>query len=390
MGIWALSFNGDGRTKRAACLGLLAPAALLLCASAPPPPAVVSGWSPATIDRLERWIAKAPEDALPVLDARPLEKAEQGGDGASIDGAATDLALRLARMHLLGAAGPGERAGWHIRDSDSTIDLRERLQRAVSLDMVDSFFAGLQPAHPDYAVLRSAYAAETDPGRRLTIARNMERWRWMPQSPGRSYVLVNAAAFEARIWRDGRQIGTWPVIVGKRATPTPIFSATITGVILNPWWTVPASIVREKHDYFPARLGFVRTGGQIRQKPGPKNSLGEVKLDMPNPFNVYMHDTPGKELFSRKVRAFSHGCVRVGNALDFAATLLEGIKTREEIGAIVSTRQATTIGLRENLPVYIAYFTAGAENGRLAIYPDVYGRDGRIQDRGGALSGCST
>jgi murein L,D-transpeptidase YcbB/YkuD len=247
--------------------------------------------------------------------------------------------------------------------------------------MIDSFFIGLRPTHPDYAVLRAALAKETDPERRLTIARNMERWRWMPQSLGRSYVLVNVAAFEADLWRGGRRIGTWPVIVGKQSTPTPVFSATITGVILNPWWTVPASIVRERNGNFPARQGYVVTDGQISQKPGPNNALGEMKLDMPNPFTVYIHDTPSKELFARDVRAFSHGCIRVGNALEFAAALLDGIRSRTELDAIVATRRTTTIELPGRLPVYITYFTAGTDDaGRLAFYSDVYGRDSRIGD----------
>ncbi|SFG26995.1 L,D-transpeptidase catalytic domain [Novosphingobium sp. CF614] len=325
-----------------------------------------------------------------MLDAAPLARAEASGDGAAIDSTATDLALRLARMHLLGFAPAAQRAGWRISDSDGAVDLHGQLERAVSLDMIDSFFAGLGPTHPDYAVLRAAYAAPADPPSRLRIARNMERWRWMPRSLGPDYVLVNAAAFEAELWRQGRLVGTWPVIVGKRSTPTPVFSAMITGVILNPWWTVPESIIREKHGNFPARQGYVRSGGQVRQKPGPDNALGAMKLDMPNPFTVYMHDTPSKHLFAREVRAFSHGCIRVGNALDFAGTLLEGIKTRDDIQAIVATRNTITIRLPADLPVYVAYFTAGADGrGKLALYPDIYNRDGRVGDATVPSDGCS-
>lgn len=358
--------------------GILAISALLLCAAAPAAEPV-SGWTPAKIERLEYWLAKAPEDALPLLNIRPLEKALSGGDTTETDRAATALALRLARMHLLGCATPAQRAGWHIADSDAHVDLHARLERAVELNSIDAFFAGLQPKHPDYAVLREAYANEADPKRRETIARNMERWRWMPQSPGEDYVLVNAAAFQAELWRENRHVGTWKVIVGKRSTPTPVFSAAITGVILNPWWTVPASIVREMRGRFPASKGYVRSGGQIRQKPGPNNALGEMKLDMPNPYTVYMHDTPAKQLFERDERAFSHGCIRVGDALGLATTLLERLKTREEVDAIVATRRTTTIELQRRLPVYIAYFTAGTDDeGALTFYSDIYGRDGRV------------
>ncbi|MCB2061731.1 MAG: L,D-transpeptidase, partial [Novosphingobium sp.] len=201
--------------------GFLAIAALFLCAAAPAAEPV-AGWTPARIERLKYWVAKAPEDALPLLDTGPLEAAEASGDSASVDNAASMLALRLARMHLLGSATQTQRAGWHIADSDAAIDLRARLERAVMLNSIDSFFAGLQPKHPDYATLREAYAAETDPEERQTLARNMERWRWMPQSPGQNYVLVNAPAFEAQLWREGQRVGTWKVIVGKRSTPTPV------------------------------------------------------------------------------------------------------------------------------------------------------------------------
>jgi murein L,D-transpeptidase YcbB/YkuD len=368
--------------------GLLAFGALLLCAAAPGADPV-SGWSPARLERLKYWVAKAPEDALPQLDAGALDRAQASGDTTSIDTAATELALRLARMHLLGCSTPAQRAGWHIVDSDSAIDLRARLERAVLLNSIDAFFTGLEPKHPDYAALREAYARETDPELRRTLARNMERWRWMPQSPGQDYVLVNAPAFEARLWRDGEHAGTWKVIVGKRSTPTPVFSATITGVILNPWWVVPASIMREMRGRFPASKGYVWSGGQVRQKPGPNNALGQMKLDMPNPYTVYMHDTPAKHLFERDIRAFSHGCIRVGDALGLATTLLQGIKTREELDAIVATRKTTTIELPAGLPVYIAYFTAGTDRERkLAFYPDIYGRDSRLGDAASAQRSC--
>ncbi|MCB2060565.1 MAG: L,D-transpeptidase family protein, partial [Novosphingobium sp.] len=95
----------------------------------------------------------------------------------------------------------------------------------------------------------------------------------------------------------------------------------------------------------------------------------------------YMHDTPAKQLFERDDRAFSHGCIRVGDALGFATTLLEGVKTREEVDAIVATRKTTTVDLPASLPVYIAYFTAGTDNGgKLTLYSDIYGRDGRVGD----------
>jgi len=309
------------------------------------------------------------------------------GDQQSIDDEATMLALRLARAHLLGSATQAERAGWNIVDSDREIALEPMLEQAVEDDTLDTFFALLRPAHVEYSALKTALANETDTDRRKAIARNMERWRWMPRSLGSDYVLVNAARFEAGLWRDGAQAGTWRVIVGKKSTPTPVFNAMIDGVILNPWWEIPASIVREsvgalvrRNPALARERGYVWSNGQYRQRPGPNNALGQMKLVMPNRFSVYMHDTPNKNLFEEEVRAFSHGCIRTGDAIGYAATLLEGVKTREEVDSIVASGKTTTVKIARPVPVYITYFTAVRDSaGAVEILPDIYNRDGAIR-----------
>lgn len=343
-------------------------------------PAAEALWSEAQLVVLERWVSNAPAYALPVLSTRNLDTARTTGDSAATDAEATELALDLARMHLLGTASVSERKGWHITDTDAAVELPALLEDALTRDDLENFFKSLQPTNPDYAALRKAYANETDPARRDTIARNLERWRWMPRSLGGSYVLVNQAAFEASLWRDGKREKTWRVIVGKPSTPSPVFSTTITGVTFNPWWNIPASIVREMKGRFPASKGYVRTANGWAQKPGPGNALGQMKLVMPNPFSVYMHDTPGKSLFEKDVRAFSHGCIRTGDAIDYGLTLLDGKVTRAEVDAILASRKTTTIALPRKLPVYITYFTAGTRgDGRLEVFPDIYGRDGRVK-----------
>jgi len=337
-------------------------------------------WSESQLDVLERWATNAPAFALPVVATGDLEAARKAGDSETVDAQATELALDLGRMHLLGTASVAERKGWHIADTDGSIDLSARLEDALEKDDVEGFFTGLLPTHPDYGALRKAYAEETDAERRKTIARNLERWRWMPQSLGSAYVLVNQAAFEASLWKNGTREKSWRVIVGKPSTPSPVFSATITGVIFNPWWNIPASIQREMKGRFPASKGYVKTANGWAQKPGPGNALGQMKLVMPNPFSVYMHDTPGKGLFEKDMRAFSHGCIRTGDAIDFASTLLGGKVTPEKVDAILASRETTTIALPRSLPVYIAYFTAGTQgDGSLAVFPDVYGRDGGLK-----------
>lgn len=343
-------------------------------------------WSPDSIALLRSWVSAAPDDALPRPDSAALDQAIASGNAVEVDNAANSLAIKLAQMHLLGAAPARDRAGWGIIDSDRSIDTRAQLSVALAAGRIDDFFSGQRPHHPDYTVLREAYRAETDAAKKRLIARNMERWRWMPLSLGRDYLLVNPAAFELTRWRDGQRIGQWRVITGKTSTPTPIFSASVTGVNLNPWWNVPANIVRESVGSLIRRSpataqarGYVWSGGTVRQKPGPQNSLGQMKLVMPNRYNVYLHDTPNKDLFNRDVRAFSHGCVRVRDAFGLAESLLEGSKTRAEIDAIVASARSVTIPLARPVPVYVAYFTAGVgADGVVVTYPDVYRRDGRI------------
>ncbi|MEL1249272.1 L,D-transpeptidase family protein [Aurantiacibacter gilvus] len=362
---------------------------LAICAT----PAAAQEWTPFKITGLYRSVTAASNEGLPRLSTDALVAAISTSDPEAIDAAANDLALRLARMHLLGAAGQSERRGWHIVDTDARLPLEEMLATAVRQNRLSIFYAGLRPKAREYALLRSAYAAETDPERRETIARNMERWRWLPRDLGDTYVFVNAARFEADLYREGEHVGTWRVIVGTTRTPTPVFQATIEGVVLNPWWEVPASIAREsvaalvRNNPATARArGYVYENGRYRQRPGPNNALGQMKLVMPNPYSVYMHDTPNRDLFDREVRSFSHGCIRTGDAIGYATTLLEGVATREEVDAILATGQTRTLSIAEPMPVYITYFTAVSDGmGGVAILDDIYNRDRniRVSARGG-------
>lgn len=395
----------------------LAPAfALLLaaCGSAQGDGPLAPSWSRSQIASLKQWLAAAPQEALPSFDTAALDEAGGLWSGEAANRAATDLALALARAHLHGCANAVERGGWRIPgDADNDAEeasLRHALENDANLD---HFFAKLRPSHPDYAALQAAYAVETDPNRRITIARNLERWRWMPRELGSDYVLVNTPAFEVGLWRQGERVKSWPAVVGKPSTATPVIAATITHVIVNPWWEIPPSIVAENGGRFSARGGYVRTSsGHWRQKPGPGNSLGRMKLAMLNPYNIYLHDSPARGLFSHSRRAYSHGCVRVSDALGFAATLLEGVTTRNQLERMAGLSRpvetaprmalaslgkpepeplkTATMALPQALPVYIAYFTAGRRaDGTLAIESDVYGRDMLIADPTDPRKQCS-
>jgi hypothetical protein len=353
-------------------------ASLALCTANAPYPSVEPGWTARQIDQLHAWIEAAPEEGLAV----PTSPEPTG------------QALELARAMLLGDTAAKAKEGWSIADSDAAIDLRGELVSALVRDDLDGFFAALRPRAVDYEALRLALRTEQDPGRRATLIRNMERWRWMPRDPGHRYLLVNAPGYQLSLWDNGRKIGQWRVIVGKPKTPTPVFSARVTGVTVNPWWDVPPSIVAEsvgalvrRNPAEARRRGFVWGGGTYRQRPGPGNALGLVKLVMPNPYTVYLHDTPTKALFDQPVRAFSHGCVRVDRALDLAATLVG-----RPVDAEITRGETVTLPIAEPIPVYVAYFTAElGESGTVEFHNDIYNRDrGPRPKSGGFLNPALT
>ena len=157
----------------------------------------------------------------------------------------------------------------------------------------------------------------------------------------------------------------------------------VTGVTVNPWWDVPPSIVAESAGRltrtYPTearRHGYVWGGGGYRQRPGPGNSLGLMKLVMPNPYKVYLHDTPEKALFDKPVRACSHGCIRVHDALEFVARLLG-----RPLDADVARGSTVNLPIDHPLPVYVAYFTADVSDaGAVEYHADIYGRDARMGD----------
>jgi murein L,D-transpeptidase YcbB/YkuD len=209
----------------------------------------------------------------------------------------------------------------------------------------------------------------------------MERWRWMPRTLGARHVLVNVPAFTAALVDDGHVTARHRAVVGAVRTPTPQLNAQITAVTINPWWNVPQSIIQSQGGRFGAGYEVNRSasgGISVRQPPGPRNALGRVKIEMPNQWAIYLHDTPSQALFGRPARAFSHGCIRTQNVRDFAALLLAptGHWDRADIDAAVETGRNQQTPLAHPVPVYIAYFTAAAtSDGDIVTYGDVYGRD---------------
>jgi len=238
--------------------------------------------------------------------------------------------------------------------------------------------------HPQIVALTAALDSEADAGRRIAIHDSIARWRAIDLDPQARYLLVNIPAFEISLWDHGELQGHWGAIVGKPSTQTPEFTTVASGAIVNPWWDVPPSIVREsvgrivaRSPREAARRGYVKIGTRYRQRPGPDNALGLMKLDMPNPQSIGIHDTPSKSLFDKPVRSYSHGCIRVDDALGFAATLLGGDDdARRRVAEALGSGETTRLEFAAPIPVVVGYFTAFADaDGRLVFYPDVYRRD---------------
>ncbi|MCF6320779.1 MAG: L,D-transpeptidase family protein [Rhizobiaceae bacterium] len=272
----------------------------------------------------------------------------------------------------------------------------------------------LRPSHLQYEALRAQLAnAKGKKARKIIV--NMERWRWLPRELGKRHVLVNQAAFEMYIREKGKIVDRRRVVVGKPYYKTPMFSYAIKYAEFNPTWTIPKSIASD--DYLPklrANPRYLEKRGykiysswdkdapeldvttvnwrgvsgkdfpyKIVQQSGKKNALGKVKFMFPNRFSVYLHDTPTKKLFSNSSRAFSRGCIRVQNPVDFAVKLFKPQRLSEsKINKILATEKTTQVKMRKEVPIHLTYFTLWVEgNGKMNSYKDVYKRDvlvGRI------------
>jgi L,D-transpeptidase YcbB len=223
---------------------------------------------------------------------------------------------------------------------------------------------------------------------------NLDRWRWLPDHLGDRYVIVNIAGFELEVVEQGRIIESMNVVVGQLTNQTPIFSDSIQYVVVNPYWNVPDGIMArtiqpamDRDPTYLARHDMEIVDGRVRQRPGPKNSLGRYKFIFPNDFDVYLHDTPDGHLFARTERAFSSGCVRLERPRDFARMLLrlQSDRDPDSLDPILAAGKEQWIKLDRPLPVYLLYFTAWAqEDGTVRFHHDVYQRseamDGQAEE----------
>ena len=227
-----------------------------------------------------------------------------------------------------------------------------------------------------------------------TVISNMERWRWYPRDLGAAHVIVNLPDFSLRVMRDGAEVWSTRLVIGKPDMATPLLSETMKYITINPTWNVPPSIVR--NEYLPAlqqdptvlerlglRLVYNRDGSvHIFQPPGEANALGRIRFNFPNRFLVYQHDTPDKHMFAYDVRAYSHGCMRVQDPAKYAEILLNIARpsenwTAERIKRMFGTGEQD-IQLPAPIWVLLTYQNAFVdEAGKLQIRRDIYNIDSR-------------
>ncbi len=225
-----------------------------------------------------------------------------------------------------------------------------------------------------------------------TIMVNMERCRWIPSgiTKSKEYIVVNIPSYQLTYFKNGEPALRSNVVVGKVMHQTIIFSGMMKFVVFSPYWNVPKSIVEKeikpelaKNKNYLEEHNMERVKGQIRQKPGPQNSLGLVKFLFPNSNNIYLHDSPAKSLFDRSHRAFSHGCIRVQKPQELANKIMEDDKewTPEKIDSTMHGGKEVWYTLKEKIPVYIGYFTAWVDDqNQIHFYDDVYKRDKRLAE----------
>ena len=352
-------------------------------------------WSVANAKALLGFIQSVGDEGLFAKDYNPagLQAAIDSGDQALLDQVATDSFLLLA-THLRDGRTPNvARKQWFMTDSDGTdTPLIELLTSALMTNSVPAALAGLDPVHPDFAVLKAALKAAKTPADANAIRVNMERWRWMPRNLGDRYVLSNVPEYLTRVVHGGTVIATHKAVVGKASTPTPQLNPMATGIIVNPNWTLPKSIIAEGIGATiasnPARAraqGYTWTGSgktlSVVQQPGANNALGVMKMEMLNPHAIYLHDTPSKGAFAAAARAFSHGCIRTERALHFSGLMAVYFAGRspEEFGEAIASGKTTRFGFDNRFPVYVAYWTVvpGAKGG-ITKLADIYGRDAPV------------
>ena len=315
-----------------------------------------------------------------------------------------DLLLSAAFLSYADALARGALPLERRRDDQvltpGPIDVAAVLDEAAASADPGAVLEALAPTTPTYRALRQAlqkYRSGAPAGNKAatnrlrTIVVNLERHRWLPRPLPADRVVVNVAAERLVLYRADRPVFSTRVVVGQddERNQSPEFRATIDASFFNPPWVIPADIAKAEilpklvrdAGYLTRNRMVLLAGGEVEQLPGPEAGLGLIMFNMPNRFDVYLHDTPDRYIFNRDNRRISHGCIRVQNPLQFAALLM-----RQPIDSInqgiargLVTGNTTRNNLPVPVPVFVVYQTAVADtDGALQFYPDFYNRDTEI------------
>jgi murein L,D-transpeptidase YcbB/YkuD len=222
---------------------------------------------------------------------------------------------------------------------------------------------------------------------------NLEPMRWLPYQHEGNFIAVNIPEFRLHVFNGEKKLFSIDIVVGQAAHSTVVFADKLQYVVFSPYWNLPSSIVRkeilpamEKNGNYLSKNNMERTGyagglPAIRQKPGGANALGRVKFIFPNSYNIYFHDTPAKALFGEYARAFSHGCIRLAEPTKMATWLLRNQPewTTKRMNDAMNGSKEKWVTLKEQVPVYITYFTAWVDgDGLLNFRKDIYSHDKEV------------
>ena len=316
---------------------------------------------------------------------------------------------------------------------DFDFDPQRLLKTIYASDDFDKAFDQLAPQHQFYRDLQKwyVYSAISQNPKQYALAEkiavNMARWRWYPHQLGHRFVIVNIPGQRLTAWQDDRQTSEQALeqapeqaldmaaIVGTKENPTPLASGYLRWLEFHPSWAIPPSIAareqlpklrknpnhlaekkmrlfsswdQDAKELDPKRINWHKVTPeqmkkyQLRQDPGPMNALGRIKFMFPNPWSVYLHDTPGKHLFKKAERDLSHGCVRVADPAGLAVFVLNG-QDADSGKAKIQTRlngdKPYSMALKQPAPIYLTYQTIWIDKkGKFRQAPDLYGQDARI------------
>ena len=369
-----------------------------------------SGAESAAARELIGILDRAPVDGLasgPALaaQAQALISRAQGGDAAALR--AADRLLSAAWVSYVQTlqrppSGMVYADPWVTPRQESPIQV---LQKAAAAPSLAAYVRSASEVNPLYAQLRdAAWAQMQSSGGSIDprVLASLDRARERPSQD--KYVMVDAASARLYMIQDGHIVDSMKVVVGKAGphTQTPMMASTIYYATLNPYWHVDGELVRSliAKNVLQQGLGYLKTHGyqvmpadasdntlldpstvdwhavadgtlqvRVRQLPGPANSMGRMKFGFPNAYDIYLHDTPSKDLFAQDDRDLSHGCIRLQDAQRLARWMLG----RDPEAA--SNAPEDNVALPTPVPIYVTYLTAQAHDGQLSYVDDIYGRD---------------